>query len=189
MRYRLASALTALLLLSACGPDLLYHRAPSVTIPAGASWAWSLPDGDGLPPHDGGVVPADSIARIIASALEQELAGAGFPRTTADSAQFIVHYHVARRTVTDTLPPRGDTRGIVGGERAPGTWGAYGRPEELDDRTITWDEGMLIVDVLPRDRSVVAWRGAIAGEIAPGAARNAAPALREAIRRLMRGFP
>ncbi len=189
MRHRIASLIAATALLSACGPELLYHRDPAVTIPAGATWAWSLPDGDGLAPHDGAVTPPDSIARLIAAAIERELQAKGYPRTSGDLAQFVVHYHVGRRTVVDTLPPRDDAVTTAGGARQPGMWGGYGRPEELDDRTITWDEGMLIVDVLPRDRSTVAWRGAIIGEIPPRAERDVAPALSRAIRQLLRGFP
>lgn len=189
MTKRLVPVLIAATLLSACGPDLLYHRDASVTIPPGATWTWSIPDGDGLAPHDGALTPPDSIARIIASAIENELTSAGFPRAYGDSAQFVVHYHVGRRTVVDTLPPRDDPSSMAGGIRQPGSWGGYGRPEDLEDRTITWDEGMLIVDVLPRDRRTVAWRGAIVGEVSPAAARAAGPALRAAIRQLMRGFP
>jgi hypothetical protein len=189
MRYAKPISTVAALLLVACGPDLAYQRATAVTIPAGATWTWSLPDGDGVPPHDGGVTPDDSIARFIASAIEQELTAAGYPRTRGDSAQFVVHYHVAKRTVTDTLPGRDVPRAAPNPDRTIGSWSGYGRPEELDANTITWEEGMLVVDVLLKDRSVVAWRGAIAGEINPAAARHAAPAIREAIRRLMKGFP
>ena len=181
--------MAAALILAACGPDRAYQRAPGVTIPVGATWTWSLPDGDGVPPHEGGVTPDDSIARYIASAIEQELTSAGFPRTSFDSAQFVVHYHVAKRTVIDTLPGRDVPPVGTNPDRTIGTWSGYGRPEELDASIVTWEEGMLVVDFLPKDRSVVAWRGMIAGEIDSAAARRAAPAIREAIRRLMRGFP
>jgi hypothetical protein len=189
MRLTLAIPMAVALLASACGPDLAYQRAPSVTIPAGATWTWSLPDGDGVLPHDGGVTPDDSIARFIASAIEQELTSAGYPRTGIDSAQFVVHYHVAKRTVSDTIPRRDLPQAGTSPGRTIGTWSGYGRPEELDASVITWEEGMLVVDFLPKDRSVVAWRGMIAGEINSAAARQAAPAIREAIRRLMKGFP
>jgi hypothetical protein len=189
MRLSLVLPTAAALLLTACGPDLAYQRSASVTIPAGAAWTWSLPDGDGLLPHEGGVTPDDSIARFIASAIERELTAAGFPRTSIDSAQFVVHYHVAARTVTDTFPRRDTRPAGTDPDRTIGTWSGYGRPEELDASVITWEEGMLVVDVLPKDRSVVAWRGMIAGEIKPDAARRAAPAISEAIRRLMKGFP
>ena len=56
-------------------------------------------------------------------------------------------------------------------------------------RTFTWEEGMLIVDAVVPRTGIVAWRGMIAGEV-PARARNApAPAVREAVTRLMRGFP
>lgn len=187
MRLHRTLPIAAALFASACGPDLVYHRDPAFPIPPGATWTWGRPDGDGLAPHDGGVVAPDTIARMIADAIEIELAGAGYRRTTYDSAQFVVHYHVARRTVVDTLPPREPPRTAPGG--GIGTWSGYGRPEDLGANEVTWDEGMLIVDVLPRDARAVAWRGLIAGIIPASAEHDAAPALRDAIRRLMRGFP
>jgi hypothetical protein len=186
MRTQLVVPIAAALLVAACGPDLAYERDPGFPIPAGATWTWSRPDGDGLAPHDGGITPPDSIARMIAAAIDAELTSAGYRRTGFDSAQFVVHYHVGRRTVTDTLPPRDPPRTSPTGT---GNWAGYGRPEELGGNQVTWDEGMIIVDVLPRDRDVVAWRGVIAGIIPESAEQDAAPALRHAIRRLMRGFP
>lgn len=184
---RRAPALAFLCLLSVgCGPDLRYEHDPSVVIPAGATWAWSLPDDDGLAPGDGAVMPTDSIADVLRSAIEAEFTARGYPRVHADSAAFVVHYHLGRRSVTDTLPPRDRTP--TGTDRR-GDWGGYGQPEPVEGRAVTWEEGMLIVDVLPRDRHTVAWRGVIMGEIPPSAERRPADALRAAVRRLLRDFP
>ena len=91
-----------------------------MSIAAGSGWAWSPPDGDGLARTEGAVVPEDAQARLISSAIETELVARGFPRTSPESAQFIVHYHVGRRSVTDTLPPRDDPTASGGVVRAPG---------------------------------------------------------------------
>lgn len=189
MRHSLVVTLVAAAALSACGPTVSYHRAPDVSIAAGSRWAWSPPDGDGLTRTEGAVVPEDAQARLISSAIETELVARGFPRTSPESAQFIVHYHVGRRSVTDTLPPRDDPTASGGVVRAPGAWGGYGSPEELADRMITWEEGMLVIDALTPDRKVVAWRGMIAGEIPAKAETRPEAAIRESVRRLLRGFP
>jgi hypothetical protein len=184
-RLALAALPAMTLLLAGCGPDLRYERDPNVAIPAGATWAWSLPDDDGLAADDGAIMPADSLANDLRAAIEAELTTRGYPRAAPDSAAFIVHYHVGRRRVTDTLPPR--DRPPTGDRR--GDWTGYGQPETVEGRAVTWEEGMLIVDMLPRDRSTVAWRGVIAGEIPAAAERRPSDAIRAAVRRLMRDFP
>jgi hypothetical protein len=88
--------------------------------------------------------------------------------------------------MTDTLPPKDDPPNVA---RAPGNWGRYGSPEELGARLVSWEEGMLIVDAVTVDRTIVAWRGTIAGEIPARAEVRPAVAIREAVRRLLRDFP
>jgi len=191
MTLRLASAIiatAALTALTACGPTVSIQRTPDARIAAGATWAWGPPDRDGIAVRDGARIPADSIARVISDAVESELRAKGFRRTEPDSAQFIVHFHTAMRDVSDTTPGRGDSR--PGGVRAPGNWGGeYGYPEELDARVVTWKEGLLIVDALDAERGIVVWRGAISGEVPERAETRPAPAIREAVRRLLRDFP
>lgn len=189
MRPSLAITLLAAAALSACGPTVSYTRAPDVSIAAGSRWAWSPPDGDGLTRLEGALVPEDAQARLITSAIEAELVAQGFPRTSPESAQFIVHYHVGRRSMTDTLPPRDDPATSGGVVRAPGEWGGYGSPEELADRMVSWEEGMLVIDALTPDRKVVAWRGMISGEIPAKAETRPEAAIRESVKRLLRGFP
>lgn len=169
---------------TACGPSLHYQRDASVPIPANATWAWSAPDGD-TPVPTGAQAPVDSILSFFEQAIDGELTARGFRRVPATEAAFLVHFHIGRRTMVDTLPHRGDDPHV----RSPGGGGVYGRPEEFGDRVIVWDEGMLVVDVLPRGRRVVAWRGIIADEIAPAAERDPLKAISEAVAKLMRGFP
>jgi hypothetical protein len=178
----------AVLLSAGCGPTVMYQRSATAPIAAAARWAWGEPDRDGLSIKEGALVPTDSVARMIADAIEQGLTARGFVRTSPESAQFVVHFHVAQRRVTDTLPPRDDptASGII---TEPGTWGGYGRPEDIDERAVTWEEGMLVVDALTPDGRVVAWRGMIADEIPPEAVQDPKAAIRKAVRRLLRGFP
>ena len=83
--------------LAACGPSIRYERAPDRVIPAEARWAWSPPDSDGYPVTAGGTAVPDTIDRAIADAIENELVARRFRRTTPDVAEFLVHYHLARR--------------------------------------------------------------------------------------------
>lgn len=104
-------------------------------------------------------------------------------------AQILVHYHVARHTVIDTLPRRDDPSTTGAEVRTPNGWCAYGDPDELARRTITWEEGTLIIDALASDGRIVAWRGIIAGEVPAEAETRPSSAIRHAVRRLLRGFP
>ncbi len=185
------SALLSVLILAsaACGPTIRVERDATAPIAPGSPWSWGVPDRDGLAREEGAVMPEDSLHRIILESIEADLTGRGFPRVESDSSRFVVHYHVGRRSVVDTLPPLGEPRQDAGAISAPGTWGGYGRPESVDDRTVAWEEGMLIVDVLERSRGVVAWRGIIAGEIREEAGVRPEAAIREAVRRLMGRFP
>ncbi len=189
MRHHLASVLVvtaALATTVACGPTVSIQRAPDVRITAGQRWAFGPVDRDGFTAAEGARIPPDSAVAIFRDALEAELTARGFPRTSPESAQFLVHFHVAQQRVVDTLPTRDDP---PGGVRTPGTWGVYGSPEELADRVVSWEEGMLIVDAVTLDRGIVAWRGLIAGEIPERATMRPAPAVREAVKRLLRQFP
>ena len=189
MRPSIIATLVTAAALSACGPTVSYQRAPDVRIDAGARWAWSPPDADGLKREQGALIPEDSTARRISAAIEAELVARGFPVVRPEQAQFLVHFHVARRTVIDTLPPRDDPQATGGVVRAPDAWGVYGNPEELAERLVSWEEGTLVIDALTPDRRIVAWRGIIAGEVPVKAETRPDAAIREAVRRLLRGFP
>lgn len=169
----------------ACEPSIQVLRDPAAPIAPGASWAWGVADGDGPTPEDGALVPDDSVHRMIAGAIDAALVARGYPRVRPEEAQLVVHYHVARLTVTDTLDP------IRPPHRDPTAsgWGVYGQPEMVGERTIAWDEGLLVIDVISRSHRAVAWRGAIAGRIGPAAERDPEPAIREAVRRLIARFP
>ena len=190
MRARLTLVSSALLLLAAaCGPAVRYERDAKVRLREGAGWAWGAPDNDGLTIREGALIPDDSVARLIADAIEHELVNRGFPRVRAESAQFVVHFHIGQRLVTDTVPPADDRSGPDGVRTAPGRWGGYGTPEDMRDRMFTWEEGMLIVDAVVPSPRAVAWRGIIAGEIPERARAAPQAAVGDAVKRLMRGFP
>ena len=137
---------------------------------------------------DGAIEPTEATARLIAAAIENGLAARGFRRVRADSADFFVHFHVGRHTAADTLLTRRPTEGHVA-NTGDGSWGGYGRPESIEDRTITWEEGMLIVDALNAQNGRVAWRGVVVGDIRPSVEADPGPAIRDAVGRLLRGFP
>jgi len=177
--------------LAACGPSLRYERSPDRRIPAGARWAWAPADSDGYTAREGGLVAPDTIDRRIADAIEAELVAKGFPRTTPAMAEFLVHYHLAQRARVDTLPPRDDQcpPGCTPRWDRWSRWGWYGSPEEIEARTVRWDEGTLIIDALAIGSDVVLWRGVISAEVPTSAARRAEPAIRDGVKRVLKGFP
>jgi hypothetical protein len=189
LQLPLTLSLAALAAITACAPSVTVSRDPSAPIAPGSSWAWGAPDGDGLAPEEGALLPTDTAHQLFTAAIESELIAKGFPRVRGDSAALVVHYHIGRRTVQDTLPAVNVPQRDGGAITAPGSWGGYGRPESVDDRTVEWEEGMLIVDVISRAQRVVAWRGAIMGEIPEAAGADPGPAIRAAVRRLLREFP
>lgn len=184
MRTHIRFLIATVATITACGPSLQYQRDAAIPIPAGATWAWSAADGDSPAPSDARTPPPDSIVQMFADAIESNLTTRGYPLVSAREAAFVVHFHLARRTMIDTLRPHDDV------SPQAGTWsGSYGRPEEMGSRVVAWEEGMLVVDVMPRDRRTVAWRGIIADEIPEAAARAPVAGIRSAVQRLMRGFP
>ncbi|HVH39443.1 MAG TPA: DUF4136 domain-containing protein [Gemmatimonadaceae bacterium] len=174
--------------MNACGPNVLYHRDSQTPIPGGARWAWGQPDDDGISSRAGGRAPSDSTAQLLRSAIELELDERGYRRTSRDSADFLVHFHVGRREVYDTLLSPADPSAIATA-RGRGRWSGAGSPETIGDQAVQWTEGKLIVDVVTPDGGKVAWRGEISDEIPPGTQKNLEKNIRTAIDKLMRGFP
>ncbi len=190
-RTRRIARFAGLLLLgtvgSACEPTVIIERDETVSLPSGARWAWSSVDTDGPARTQGELLPPADVHIILSDAITQGLEARGFHLPTADSAEFFVHFHVAQREVVDSLPPLGSGRVI--GDREPSEWGRYGGPEEIRDRTMRWQEGLLVIDALTADGRHVAWRGIISGEVKPEAARDPAAPIRGAVERLLAQFP
>lgn len=189
MRSRLRPAILAAIALAstACEPTVIIERDETVRIPSGASWSWSTADGDGPSAAQGEVVPPPDIHDRLSDAIAQGLEARGFRLTTPDAAEFFVHFHLARREVVDTIPRTDAPRAV--GDRDPQDWGRYGDPEQMRERTMTWQEGLLVVDALTADGRKVAWRGIIYGEIKPQAERDPTSAIRGAVERLLAEFP
>lgn len=186
----LAPLVTVALLLSACGPNVSYHRDSQMPIPNDARWAWGQADTDGIPVLAGGRTPDDSTSRLLRSAIERELDERGYRRTSRDSADFLVHFHVGLREVFDTLQSPLDPS-LTATDRDRGRWGGAGSPEAINEKNtaVQWTEGKLIVDVVTPDGGKVAWRGEISDEIPPGTQKNLEKNIRTAVDKLMRGFP
>lgn len=171
----------------ACEPTVVIERDEIHPIPAGATWAWSGADGDGLSAAQGNVNPDADVTIAMMDAITANLEAKGFRLTTVDSAQFFVHFHLGQREIVDTLPPLHETRGVT--DRDGQGWGRYGDPESVRQRTMVWQEGMLIVDVLTGDGRSVAWRGIISGEVKTAARENPRAAVTTAVGKLLAEFP
>jgi hypothetical protein len=187
---RSAKAIPLLLasLLASCEPMVIVERDATARIAEGATWSWSIPDADGLAPEQGDVAPTEPVARAIAAAIEAELTQRGYRRTSVDSAAFVVHFHLGRREVVDTVAAPTRNPGTVT-DRDPQSWGHYGSPETMGTRTVTWQEGMLIIDALTVADGKLAWRGVIVGEIKPSTQNETTAAIEAAVARLIAKFP
>lgn len=183
MRNSLIGLAVLALAATACEPTVIIERDDTARVASGARWAWSLPDADGPSPAQGEIAPPADVQGMLADAISQGLEARGFARTSPDSAQFLVHFHLARREIVDTLPSSGTRSGD------PQDWGRYGNPEQLRERTMAWQEGLLVVDALTADGRTVAWRGIIYGEVRPEADRDPTSAIRSAVERLLAQFP
>ncbi|HRN52092.1 MAG TPA: DUF4136 domain-containing protein [Gemmatimonadaceae bacterium] len=184
---RLAALAAIALAGTACEPTVIIERDETVSIASGARWSWSLPDGDGPSAAQGEVTPPPELHDRLSDAITQGLEARGFRLTTPDSAEFFVHFHLASREVVDTIPPLGAPRAV--GDRDPQDWGRYGDPEQLRNRTMSWQEGLLVVDALSADGRHVAWRGIVYGEVKPEATQDPTSAIRGAVERLLAQFP
>jgi hypothetical protein len=164
---------------TACEPTVMIERDDTTRIASGARWAWSAPDADGPNAAQGEITAPTDVQVIITEAIAQGLEARGFTRTSPDSAQFLVHFHLARRDIVDTIPTA----------TPPQDWGRYGNPEQMRDRTVSWQEGLLVIDALTADGRTVAWRGIIYGEVRPEAERDPTSAIRSAVEQLLAKFP
>lgn len=185
---RLAALVACALAAAACEPTVIIERDEIVSISPGARWAWSVPDGDGPSAARGELEPSRQVHDLLTGAITDGLEARGFPLTTADSAEFFVHFHIARREHVDTLPPANTPRTVDDRDRNE-PWGHYGNPERFPDRTMVWQEGLLVVDALSADGRHVSWRGIIHGEVKPEAAQEPSRAIRSAVDRLLAQFP
>jgi hypothetical protein len=177
-----------LALLAACGPSIRVTRTADLPIPAAARYAWGRADG---PPSFAERDPRaenPEARALIERAVDRELEAKGFRRTTADSAEVLVHYHLGIVTRVDTLRPHPDE--CASPPCTPYVWGYWGRPEQAPGRPVTYDEGSLMLDVMDRRSGRLAWRGLAEGDATP----SATPAARQrrvdrAVARLLRDFP
>jgi hypothetical protein len=187
MRTLVAVVLTGSVL-AACGPTIRIARNADLPIAAGARYAWGRADG---PPSIAEVDPRandPSVRAQIEASLDRQLLAKGFQRTTSDSAELLVHFHLGVLTRTDTL--RTDADACESPPCSRYQWGYWGRPEQSVGREITYDEGSLMFDVMDRQRGLLLWRGLAEGDATP----SSTPAARQrridkAIARLLRDFP
>jgi hypothetical protein len=180
-------ALLALLALAACGPSIRVTANPSLPIPEHARYAWGRADGPPSPAERHPRAEDPSLRAMIERAVDRELQGKGFVRTVADSATFLVHYHLGITTTIDTLRERKDD--CQSPPCRATDWGYWGRPE-LTEREVEYTDGSLMLDVMHRASGALAWRALGRGDATPS--RTTADRERrvgDGVARLLRDFP
>lgn len=141
-----------------------------------ATWDW-LPG-----PADSGDFAAPRPAAVrderVRAAIAAELAARGYPRSSA-APSFWVH-PMAR--VEDVVAAEAQE---VYAEIPP-----WMRPALRDTHVIVGQRGLLVVDLIDPATRRPLWRGAVSGAVDPSASLAARDRrLREAVRRLLEGFP
>ncbi len=159
--------LTALLL-SACGPQLVVEQDPSAQLPGPGTYAWGVAT-DHLPGEDNPRINNDIIASKVQTALDSGLAKRGYQPAERGQAAWLVHYHVGleKQTQLVTEPVYPAAPRVVCGPYACSSaygWGFYGPPEAVT-RTVTFNEGTLILDIHDAQTNKLVWRGTVSDDV------------------------
>lgn len=124
---------------------------------------------------------------VVRTAVNRKLAARGFKWTTELEVDFWVVYHVAIRKKLEysTLP--------IGYDYSP-AWGRDQWTEEnIGDRGTyvrSFDEGILVLDIVDARTSRLAWRGSAQAEVDAARSRRQKEArLKRAVGKMLFGFP
>jgi len=155
-RAILAIACSALLVASGCSSLTVdVDRDSTIAIPPGSTWAWGPPPTPNRPDELDPRVNNSIIHGRVKQAVETVLAQKGYRQTDPNSADFLVAYRVgvkdSRQLVTQTVPVGPMYWGGWG-------WGYYGPPPMAITREVTYSEGALMIDMIQRSTSKLAFR-------------------------------
>ncbi len=178
---------------AACGPRIVVDQSPSTALPGPATYAWQTPPEPGktLPGEDNPRVNNDIMHAHLKEALDVGLARRGYRPVAMEQAAWLLHYHVGlqkkQETVTEPLmmpPPRfcSSRRGCA----YDYYWGWYGPPEVT--RTITYNEGSLMVDIHDAKTQKLVWRGIVTDEVNINKPLDTA-ALQKAVNKMLEKLP
>lgn len=180
------------LLLGGCGPHILVEQDSTAGLPGNSHYAWGKAT-DSIPGENDTRINNDIITGKIKRAIDTGLARRGYKESSAEQADWLVHYHVGLQKQTQQVrepvfPPR--THVVCGPRRGCDTvysWGYYGPPDTVT-RTITYNEGTLLVDIHDARSNKLVWRGSLSNDVNLGKPLNE-ESLQKAIDELLLKLP
>ena len=151
----LTAAMSIIWLLSVTGCSSLkvvVDRDSTIPIPPGSTWAWGPKPSESGPAELDPRVNNSIIHGRVKRSVEAVLAQKGFRQVDdQQTADFLVYYRIgvrdARQIVTQTTPMGGG-----------GGWGYYGAPPIVTSREVTYTEGSLMIDLVQRATSKLAFQ-------------------------------
>jgi len=184
------------LAVTACAPkyNVTTWRGDAVPLPAGATWAWGRPEQTYAAERDR-LANDPELYGYITAAVEREMAAKGYRQTTDTlTASLLVHFHVGvqrQREMTQdaTMAVANCASDYC---RAGVNWGSWGTPD-TGYGVVEYREAGLVVDVMDRATSRMAWRGFLktrieqVAETAEQRERNMNDAVHRAMKDLPRG--
>lgn len=176
----------SVLIAAACTPSVTITRDPSIPVYPRATYTWGLADGTPTRGERDPRVEQAAVRGRIEQAVDAELQRRGFRKTSFDSAQLIVHYHVGVEVRVDTLPPEGPESCNAAPCPPRYDWGYWGGPESYI-REVAYEENSLMLDFLARPSLKVAWRGVVKEDFTPESTSERA--LRRGVAKVLKDFP
>lgn len=128
---------------------------------------------------EGGV--SEIMLRRMYAAVDEDLAGKGFSKTDAYTADVLFAYHTGTQDRQQY-----DTYGYGAG----GWWGGYWGGGMTTTTVRTYTESTLILDVIDREKNELVWRGSASGTIDQMSAPDErVRTIQEAVGKLLKDFP
>ena len=174
------------LLAAACAPSVTITRDSSIPVYPHTTYAWGRADGTPTVGERDPRVEDPAVRARIEQAVDDELQRRGFQKSSFESAQLVVHYHIGVEVRVDTLPP--DVPGNCDAVPCPPRydWGYWGRPED-EFREVAYEERTLMLDFLARPSLKVAWRGVVREDYTPESLSERE--IRRGVSKVLKGFP
>ncbi len=165
--------LLPLCLLSACaGVDVDIEYDPDADFSGFRRYAWKL---GGQQVLGRSILDKGEVQEKLQALIDDELSRNGFLRASAESADFLVGYHVARVS-------RQTTKGYKDYELLGRRWRVIKKRK--------YHEGSLIIDILDPVKSELLWRGTARAALDPDSNPDDNREIaREAVARLLERFP
>jgi len=158
LRTLTVAAMSVIWLLGVTGCSSLkvvVDRDSTIPIPPGSTWAWGPEPPERRPDELDPRVNNSIIHGRVKRSVEAVLAQKGFRQVDdAQTADFLVYYRIGVRDARQVITQATPVAPMWGGWG----WGFYGPPPIVTSREVTYTEGSLMIDLVQRSTSKLAFR-------------------------------